>query len=91
MDLEGRIFDKNWGHYDFGHVVFRPKNMSAQELAAAHETILRGFYSWPSIVARLLKQLKYLDLKGIVISVMISLGYRFKISKTLQSEGAMRD
>ncbi len=29
---EGRIFDTNWEHYDDRHVVFEPKNMSADEL-----------------------------------------------------------
>ncbi len=28
LDREGRITDKNWDHYDFNHVVFKPKNLS---------------------------------------------------------------
>lgn len=29
---ENRIFDTNWDHYDFEHVVFEPKNMKLNEL-----------------------------------------------------------
>ena len=29
---ENRIFDQNWSHYDGMHVVFEPKNMTAEEL-----------------------------------------------------------
>ncbi len=83
MEQEGRIFDKNWEHYDFGHVVFRPKNMSANELQTAHHRILREFYSWPSIMVRLLRQLRYLAPREVVISLMISVGYRFKLRETL--------
>jgi radical SAM superfamily enzyme YgiQ (UPF0313 family) len=32
LEEEGRIFDNNWSHYDMSHAVFRPKNMTAQEL-----------------------------------------------------------
>jgi radical SAM superfamily enzyme YgiQ (UPF0313 family) len=83
MDLERRIVDTNWEHYDFGHVVFKPKNMSAEELQMAHDRILREFYSWPSIMIRFIRQLRYLAPREIVLSLMISMGYRFKLRETL--------
>jgi hypothetical protein len=42
MDLERRIVDRNWEHYDFGHVVFKPKGMSAEELQMAHDRSWAG-------------------------------------------------
>jgi hypothetical protein len=37
--------DKNWSRYDFRHVVFQPKGMSAEELqAGADFTGWTGFY-----------------------------------------------
>ncbi|MBU1975555.1 MAG: B12-binding domain-containing radical SAM protein [Nanoarchaeota archaeon] len=35
LDQEGRIFDKNWEHYDFSDVVFQPNNFSPRELRNA--------------------------------------------------------
>lgn len=29
---QNRIFDRNWDHYDFEHVIFEPKNMKPNEL-----------------------------------------------------------
>ena len=84
MEQEGRIFDKDWTHYDFGHVVFEPTNMCAEELQVAHNRILREFYSWSSILVRLFQQLRYLAPREVIISLMISVGYRFKLGKTLQ-------
>jgi radical SAM superfamily enzyme YgiQ (UPF0313 family) len=84
MELERRIFDRNWEHYDFGHVVFRPRNMSAEELQMAHNRILREFYSLPSIIIRFIRQLRYLAPREIVLSLMISVGYRFKLRETLR-------
>ena len=83
MEKEGRIFDKNWEKYDFGHVVFQPRHVSADELEAAHNRILREFYSWHSILARLSGQLRYLSPREIFLSLLMSIGYRFKLSKTL--------
>ena len=34
MERQGRITDRDWAHYDFRHVVFEPRNMSAAELKA---------------------------------------------------------
>jgi len=51
---EGRIIDENWKHYDIQRVVFKPKNMTAEELQAGCDKIWRDFYSGSNIVKRLL-------------------------------------
>ena len=50
---EGRIFDRNWAHYDISRVVFKPKRMTAQELQDGYNWSYRNFYSLPSIFERL--------------------------------------
>jgi radical SAM superfamily enzyme YgiQ (UPF0313 family) len=81
MEREGRMVDRDWEHYDLGHVVFRPGSVSAEDLAAAHRSILRRFYSWRSIGRRLARQLRYLAAEQILLSLALSLGYRFKLRR----------
>ena len=45
MDAEGRIFDRDWKHYDAQHVVFRPLRMSPEELMRETLAGYRRFYS----------------------------------------------
>jgi len=42
---EGRIFDRDWAHYDGHHVVFFPKNMSPWRLQALAIWAYERFYS----------------------------------------------
>lgn len=51
-----RITDRDWAHYDFHHVVFEPKKMSAEALQAGHDWITREFYR-PWRIARRLARL----------------------------------
>ena len=43
--MEPRIIDRNWEHYDFRHAVFEPRHMSATDLQAGADWIIRRFYS----------------------------------------------
>ncbi|MBI5095425.1 MAG: B12-binding domain-containing radical SAM protein [Candidatus Hydrogenedentes bacterium] len=43
--VRGRITDADWGHYDYRHVVFTPERMSAEELQAGADWLIRSFYS----------------------------------------------
>lgn len=52
MDSEGRLLHKNWDLYDTAHAVFRPKNMSADDLEASYEWIYQRLYSHASIWTR---------------------------------------
>lgn len=52
LEAEGRIIDRNWANYTGGKVVFRPKQMSAEELAEGLDWADRQFYSIPSVLAR---------------------------------------
>jgi radical SAM superfamily enzyme YgiQ (UPF0313 family) len=52
LAAEGRLLHRNWDLYDTGHVVFQPKRMTAEELAAGYEWCYRRLFSAASIWAR---------------------------------------
>ncbi len=54
MKAEGRITDWNWANYDGKHVVFRPKRMKAETLQEGFFWANQAFYSYPSILTRML-------------------------------------
>jgi radical SAM superfamily enzyme YgiQ (UPF0313 family) len=78
---EGRIFDRDWQHYDLGHVVFLPRKMTASELEAGHNRMLDRFYSWSWILRRMLRQVRYLGATELALLGLINWGYRLKIRR----------
>lgn len=50
MRGENRMLHSNWDLYDTRHVVFQPKNMTAEELEAGYWRSYDRFYSWSSIL-----------------------------------------
>jgi len=56
LEREKRIVDSDWGRYTISNVVFRPVRMSVEALQSGFEWAYRSFYSYPSILARLLPQ-----------------------------------
>lgn len=57
LAAEGRIFDRDYEHYNTAHAVFRPARMSAMELELGHRWMYRQFYSWMGIARRNLSRL----------------------------------
>lgn len=53
LDREGRILTRNWELYDGQHVVFRPAQMSVEELQLGVEEAWKYTYRIPSIFQRL--------------------------------------
>jgi radical SAM superfamily enzyme YgiQ (UPF0313 family) len=51
--MKDRILDRDWSHYDFHHVTFTPRRMSAGQLQAGHDWITREFYRPWRIARRL--------------------------------------
>jgi radical SAM superfamily enzyme YgiQ (UPF0313 family) len=78
LEREGRLLDRNWEHYDLGHVVFEPRAVGAAELRAGHDRILARFYSWPSILRRLGRGLRHLRPSELGLLGLVNLGYRLK-------------
>lgn len=54
VDREGRIFDRDWTHYDGRHIVFKPKLMTPDALQDGLYWTYRQFYSYGSIFKRIL-------------------------------------
>jgi radical SAM superfamily enzyme YgiQ (UPF0313 family) len=81
MEGQGRITDRDWSHYDFRHVVFEPKRMSAAELQAGHDRVLSEFYSWRNSARRFVRETSYLPL-GLIAKAAIPLnvGYRTRLT-----------
>jgi len=53
MEAEGRIIDRDWSHYDGGHVVFSPRGTTPERLAKGLRDALQHSYSRFGIVRRL--------------------------------------
>jgi radical SAM superfamily enzyme YgiQ (UPF0313 family) len=52
MEAEGRLLHRNWALYDTGHVVFRPRHMTPDELATGYAWCYRRLFSHASIWRR---------------------------------------
>jgi len=82
MEAEGRIFDKDWGHYDFSRVVFEPLHMSPETLHRGTAWVLREFYARPRVSRRFWKELTYLRPAAFMrVAVPLNLGYRARLSR----------
>jgi radical SAM superfamily enzyme YgiQ (UPF0313 family) len=45
LESEGRIFDRDWSHYNDANCVFEPKLMSAEQLTEGYLRLWRQFYA----------------------------------------------
>jgi radical SAM superfamily enzyme YgiQ (UPF0313 family) len=52
MEAEGRLLRRDWEKYDTSHVVFRPKQMSPEELLLCYDWLYRRLFSHASIWQR---------------------------------------
>lgn len=87
MERTGRLTDRDWSHYDFGHVVFEPARMTAAQLAEGHGHVLRAFYSSGAIARRTFGALAYLRPQTLARAVLpLNLNYRCR----LRSAGFLR-
>jgi radical SAM superfamily enzyme YgiQ (UPF0313 family) len=56
LDQENRLIHKNWSQYDTHHVVFKPQNMSAEDLQQGYAWAVKYLASPTSILSRLGKR-----------------------------------
>jgi radical SAM superfamily enzyme YgiQ (UPF0313 family) len=63
LESEGRIFERDWSRYDVATTVFRPRNMTPEELDEGLDRVYRTFYSGWNILKRNLPRLKDLPLR----------------------------
>ena len=82
MTKDGRIFDKDWSHYDFFHVVHKPTNMDQETLHSGTAWLQQQFYSYKNIARRMGRASTYLSPSTLMKAMLaLNLGYRFKLSK----------
>jgi radical SAM superfamily enzyme YgiQ (UPF0313 family) len=71
LEEEGRILTRDWGQYDTGHVVFRPKHLTPDELLAGYRWAYKEYYSWRNILRRVeAKDLQY-GLRTLVFNIAL--------------------
>lgn len=58
MQKEGRIIDTNWEHYDYHHVVYRPRLMSENQLIDGFNKLYRSLYSTKMVLKNLKSAVK---------------------------------
>jgi radical SAM superfamily enzyme YgiQ (UPF0313 family) len=56
-EMKDRILDTDWEHYDYRHVVFRPRRITAEQLQAGADWVIRKYYSPWRILKRTLRWL----------------------------------
>jgi hypothetical protein len=49
MEREGRMLTRDWNLYDTRHVVYRPAELTPEELKTGYDWAYREFYRWGSI------------------------------------------
>ncbi|MFZ0052309.1 MAG: radical SAM protein [Desulfobaccales bacterium] len=65
MEAQNRIICRDWSQYDGHHTVFQPRQFSPFELQMETNRAMKKFYSWPSVVRRLITlDLFYAKLKA---------------------------
>ena len=73
LEQEGRIVERDWSLYDVEHVVYKPKNMTKEELEEGISWAWKKAYSWRSIIKRMdLTKLKTIK----TIYIALNIGYR---------------
>lgn len=72
LKAEGRITTENWSLYDGQHVVFQPRNMTADELLQGTRRAWKRTYSYASMTRRLAASRTQLH-----VAIPANLGYRF--------------
>jgi radical SAM superfamily enzyme YgiQ (UPF0313 family) len=81
LDRQGRIFDRDWSHYDFNHVVFNPLQMSCETLDRGVAWLMSQFYARRNLARRLWKGLCYLDPVVLTYAVLaLNSGYLGKMA-----------
>jgi len=74
---QGRITDRDWSHYDFRHVVIRPRGMTAAELQDGADWLYRQFYRLDRIILRTLYSLVTLGPFLAYIIWRLNMTYRY--------------
>lgn len=78
MKRNKRLLTKNWEKYTQTQVVFKPKNMTPEELYAGTRKVIKSFYSPSTLYKRWIRLLR-LSADPIQISTIVTMDYSRKI------------
>ncbi len=76
LEQESRIRTRDWSLYDGQHVVFEPRNMTAEELLKGHERAWQRVYSFGGIWERISRDM-WNRASGWSLIAAANLGYRY--------------
>ncbi len=88
FEAENRITETDWSKYNFQHVVYRPKLVSAEELNACVRDAWLGFYSTTNVARRLIANRPPIT-KGNLILWALNLGIS-RITKSYSQNQPVR-
>lgn len=77
MDADGRVADREWSHYDYRHVVFRPARMTATELQAGADWVYAQFYRLDRILWRFVRGIFSVGWMPALLGLKLGLTYRY--------------
>ncbi len=77
MQQAGRLTTRDWSHYDFRHVVFRPAGMTAAELQAGADWLYARFYRLDRILWRALRGFFTVGWLPALLGLKLGLAYRY--------------
>lgn len=73
--MRERIFDRDWSHYDYHHVVFEPRRMTARQLQEGHDWVTHQFYRPWRIARRLARMALRPDRRALHYAAAINAAY----------------
>jgi radical SAM superfamily enzyme YgiQ (UPF0313 family) len=77
MQRAGRITDSQWDRYDFRHVVFQPRRMTAVQLQEGADWLYAQFYRADRILVRFVRTLFTCGWLPAVLGLKLNLTYRY--------------
>lgn len=71
MEAAGRLLHRDWSRYDTGHVVFKPKHLTPEQLLQGYHWMYQHLFSLPSIWRR-----RPADIRAVAPYLAMSLLYK---------------
>ncbi|MEK7846111.1 MAG: STAS domain-containing protein, partial [Nitrospinota bacterium] len=77
MESEGRIIERDWGKYNGGHVLFKPKNISPERLQEGYWWAFQQFYSISSVAKRLF----HFEQNRFLSTLFLNIGFKRMVNR----------
>jgi radical SAM superfamily enzyme YgiQ (UPF0313 family) len=76
LEKEGRLLTRDWSRYTQVDVVFKPKQMTEQELFEGARRVAKKFYRMPDITARMLRTFMIVRRSAAILPAGTNLAFR---------------